>query len=168
MDWLLKVFSPRILTSLRLFGVRMAPQIPLANDTYAPQGMPDVAWHYPADVHGFPIKFNGTCNETRSRNFRRGYYAAISYTDYNIGMLLDTLDRLGLAETTAVVVFGDHGWARIPSGPLLGFVSRPPSWGPHQGRCVACSHLGAPFRVGGLYPLADGGNPSTPQLAAWG
>jgi hypothetical protein len=34
--------------------------------------MPDAAWHYPADVHGFPIKFNGTCNETRSRNFRRG------------------------------------------------------------------------------------------------
>ena len=33
--------------------------------------MPDVAWHFPADVHGFPITFNGTCNETRSRNFRR-------------------------------------------------------------------------------------------------
>ena len=46
--------------------------IPLADDTYAPIGMPDAAWHYPADVHGFPIKFNGTCNETRSRNFRRG------------------------------------------------------------------------------------------------
>ena len=54
--------------------------IPLAEDTYAPIGMPDAAWHFPADVHGFPIKFNGTCNETRSRNFRRGYYAAVSYT----------------------------------------------------------------------------------------
>jgi iduronate 2-sulfatase len=61
------------------------------------------------DVHGFPIKFNGTCNETRSRNFRRGYYAAVSYTDYNIGKLLDKLDELKLTESTAVVTFGDHG-----------------------------------------------------------
>lgn len=41
--------------------------IPLAKDPYAPVGMPDVAWHYPADVHGLNIKFNGTCNATRSR-----------------------------------------------------------------------------------------------------
>jgi iduronate 2-sulfatase len=34
----------------------------------------------------------------------------VSYTDYNIGMLLDTLDDLKLTESTAVVTFGDHGW----------------------------------------------------------
>ena len=84
--------------------------VPLANDTGAPVGMPDAAWHFPADVHGFNIGFNGTCNETRSRNFRRGYYAAVAYTDYNIGKVLAKLDALGLAASTAVVVFGDHGW----------------------------------------------------------
>jgi len=41
--------------------------IPLAADTHAPIGMPDAAWHYPADVHGFNIKFNGTCNEMQAR-----------------------------------------------------------------------------------------------------
>ena len=45
--------------------------IPLAKDTHAPTGMPLVAWHTPADVQGFDIPFNGTCNETRSRIFRR-------------------------------------------------------------------------------------------------
>ena len=86
--------------------------IPLADDTYAPTGMPDVAWHPAADVLGMEESpsFNGTCNETRARNFRRGYYAAISYTDYNIGVLLDTLDELGLANDTVVAVMGDHGW----------------------------------------------------------
>ena len=64
--------------------------IPLAEDTYAPIGMPDAAWHFPADVHGFPIKFNGTCNETRSRNFRRGYYAAVSYTVSSARSLLNS------------------------------------------------------------------------------
>ena len=72
--------------------------------------MPLVAWHTPADVQGFDIPFNGTCNETRSRIFRRGYYASVAYTDYNIGMLIDTLDELQVAAETVVVVFGDHGW----------------------------------------------------------
>eukprot|EP00928_Gymnodinium_smaydae_P048650 TRINITY_DN32549_c0_g1_i1.p1 TRINITY_DN32549_c0_g1~~TRINITY_DN32549_c0_g1_i1.p1 ORF type:complete len:450 (+),score=34.40 TRINITY_DN32549_c0_g1_i1:145-1494(+) len=84
--------------------------IPLAKNTHAPIGMPKVAWHFPADVHGMNIKFNGTCNMSRSRLFRRAYYAAVAYTDYNIGMVLDTLERLGFSDNTAVLVFGDHGW----------------------------------------------------------
>ena len=72
--------------------------------------MPLVAWHTPADVQGFDIPFNGTCNETRSRIFRRGYYASVAYTDYNIGKLIDTLDELQVAKKTIIVVFGDHGW----------------------------------------------------------
>lgn len=49
-------------------------------------------------------------NFTRSRNFRRGYYAAVSYTDYNIGVLLKSLDDFGFTDNTAVILFGDHGW----------------------------------------------------------
>eukprot|EP00035_Acanthoeca_spectabilis_P002611 m.88621 g.88621 ORF g.88621 m.88621 type:complete len:535 (+) comp11659_c0_seq1:23-1627(+) len=84
--------------------------IPLADDTFAPQGMPEVAWHFPADVHGIDIQPNGTANYTRSRIFRRGYYAAISYTDYNIGKLLESLATYGFEDNTVVIVFGDHGW----------------------------------------------------------
>ena len=84
--------------------------IPLADDTFAPTEMPDVAWHWPGDVHGMNISFNGTSNATRARNFRRSYYAAISYTDYNIGRVLDTLDVLNLTNSTLVAVIGDHGW----------------------------------------------------------
>ena len=39
--------------------------------------------------------------------------AAISYTDDNIGRLLNALDSLKLTESTAVVVFGDHGKSLI-------------------------------------------------------
>ena len=42
--------------------------------------------------------------------YRRAYYAAISYTDYNIGVIVDSLDKLGLKEDTVVIVFGDHGY----------------------------------------------------------
>ena len=46
---------------------------------------------------------------TRSRQYRRAYYAAISYQDYNIGQIVGELDHLGAANTTIVITFGDHG-----------------------------------------------------------
>jgi uncharacterized sulfatase len=39
-----------------------------------------------------------------------GYYACISFTDENLGMLLDTLDRTKLWENTIVVFVSDNGW----------------------------------------------------------
>ncbi len=41
---------------------------------------------------------------------RHGYYAAISYTDANLGIVLDALEKEGIADNTVVVVWGDHGW----------------------------------------------------------
>jgi len=42
--------------------------------------------------------------------FRRSYYGAVSYTDAQIGKVLDTLEILGLKNNTIVVFWGDHGW----------------------------------------------------------
>lgn len=44
------------------------------------------------------------------RLMRHGYYASVSYVDKLIGDLLQTLDELGMAENTIVVLWGDHGW----------------------------------------------------------
>ena len=41
---------------------------------------------------------------------RHGYYACLSYVDAQIGKVLDALDALGLADSTIVVLLGDHGW----------------------------------------------------------
>lgn len=40
----------------------------------------------------------------------RGYFACISFTDYQVGRLLDQLDRLKLWDNTIVVLVGDNGF----------------------------------------------------------
>ena len=39
-----------------------------------------------------------------------GYYACVSYMDYNVGLLLEALKRSGEADRTIVVFWADHGW----------------------------------------------------------
>ncbi|MEK7992534.1 MAG: sulfatase-like hydrolase/transferase, partial [Planctomycetota bacterium] len=38
------------------------------------------------------------------------YYACVSFVDSNIGMVLDELEKQGLANNTIVFILGDHGW----------------------------------------------------------
>jgi uncharacterized sulfatase len=40
----------------------------------------------------------------------RAYYAAASFLDFNVGRVLNALQRLGLAENTTIVFWADHGW----------------------------------------------------------
>ncbi|OHX64504.1 sulfatase [Flammeovirga pacifica] len=41
---------------------------------------------------------------------RHGYMACVSYVDHLAGEVLNELEKLGLAENTIVVIWGDHGW----------------------------------------------------------
>ncbi len=41
---------------------------------------------------------------------RRAYLACVRYVDRQVGKVLNAIDDLGLAESTIVVVWGDHGW----------------------------------------------------------
>lgn len=49
-------------------------------------------------------------DEATTRKLIHGYCAATSYTDAQIGKVLDTLRELGLEKNTIVVLWGDHGW----------------------------------------------------------
>ncbi|MEW4455262.1 sulfatase [Bremerella sp. JC817] len=41
---------------------------------------------------------------------RKAYLACVRYTDRQIGKVLKALDETGLADSTIVIVWGDHGW----------------------------------------------------------
>jgi iduronate 2-sulfatase len=52
----------------------------------------------------------GPLNEAQQRELIHGYHAAVSYMDAQLGRVTAELKRLGLAENTLIVLWGDHGW----------------------------------------------------------
>jgi len=48
--------------------------------------------------------------DSLSTHLKLAYYASITFIDAQIGQLLHNLERLGLAENTIVVLWGDHGF----------------------------------------------------------
>jgi iduronate 2-sulfatase len=46
----------------------------------------------------------------RSKRFANTMPACVTYADAQVGRILSSLEELGLAENTVVVLWGDHGW----------------------------------------------------------
>jgi len=57
-------------------------------------------------TEGTPADFPASLN----KRLIHGYHACVSYTDRNIGVLLDALEKSGAAKNTIVVLWADHGW----------------------------------------------------------
>ena len=85
--------------------------IELADNPFAPQDAPQYAlsnWGELRAYHDMPRE--GPVTDEQARWLVHGYYASASYTDAQVGRLLDTLDDLKLRDSTIVVLWGDHGW----------------------------------------------------------
>jgi iduronate 2-sulfatase len=85
--------------------------IPMPKVTEPPAGAPAYAGQFGGELRqysGIPEK--GDIDDATTRRLIHGYYAATSYTDAQIGRVLDTLDASGMADNTIVVLWGDHGW----------------------------------------------------------
>lgn len=88
----------------------------MADNQYPPKGSPGFAVHGDQelrnydDSHGLPKPAEQPWDINRQRELKHGYYASVSYTDAQIGRLMDELKRLDLLKNTIVVLWGDHGW----------------------------------------------------------
>jgi arylsulfatase A-like enzyme len=74
---------------------------------------PDSAcWHKSNEFYGYQFPFPGgnPLAPADQLKARRAYLACVRYTDRQVGKVLDALDTLGLADSTIVVLWGDHGW----------------------------------------------------------
>lgn len=56
------------------------------------------------------VPLDGPIDVELQKRMKHGYLACISYIDAMLGRMLDALDELGLADNTAVVLIGDHGF----------------------------------------------------------
>ncbi len=75
-------------------------------------GAPQIAYHTHRELGGYRgIPEDEHVSAEQACTLRHGYYACVSYVDAQVGRVLDALHRLGLDQTTIVVLWGDHGWS---------------------------------------------------------
>ena len=74
--------------------------------------VPHVVPHSKHEVRGYSDIPSGEAPLTEEKTLEliRGYMAATSYMDAQVGRVLDQLDRLALTEKTVVLLCGDHGF----------------------------------------------------------
>ena len=94
--------------------------MPLASFQEHAANAPEIAYHSSGELRNYTdipafVTFNQPGNHIRLSKEKQlelihGYYAAISYLDAQVGILLNTLDSLGTLNNTIIVVWGDHGW----------------------------------------------------------
>lgn len=86
-------------------------EIPAIAQPGAPDGAPEIALHDSIELRGYSDQpKSGPWTAEQIGTLRRGYLAATSFADAQIGRVLDALKRTGLAKNTIVVVWGDHGF----------------------------------------------------------
>ena len=104
----------------KYWGLYTRDEMPLARFKQKAADSPEFAYHNSGELRSYtdipPLvhtSFQSTglgLPEEKQKELIHGYYAAISYIDAQIGMLLNTLDSLDLTKNTVIVLWGDHGW----------------------------------------------------------
>ncbi|MBD3378604.1 sulfatase-like hydrolase/transferase [candidate division KSB1 bacterium] len=87
-------------------------KIELAPNPYVPENAPLKSIHKSGELRIGYLNVPPTTPlpEEYARWLVHGYQACVSYTDAQIGRVLDELESQGLAENTIVILWGDHGW----------------------------------------------------------
>ncbi|MRG45705.1 sulfatase-like hydrolase/transferase [Chitinophaga sp. SYP-B3965] len=83
--------------------------IPLPVQRIVPPNIPAYAVHNSEELRGYS-DIDHVITDSKTQELLHGYYAAISYTDAQIGEVLAELDRLNLTRNTIIVLWSDHGF----------------------------------------------------------
>lgn len=93
----------------RFFDLHPPEKMPLPEDfartPTAGDAVPRYALRYNLDLF-----YEEWPTPERAREAIAAYYACVSFMDEQLGRVLDALERLGLRDSTVIVLWGDHGW----------------------------------------------------------
>ena len=102
----------------RFYQSYPAEEIQLPMDQNPPKDMPKVAWSSWGELRAYldiaALDNTGAPGDHLPTNvtkaLRRAYYASVSWTDYNIGRVVQALEDNGYLNNTVISFWGDHGW----------------------------------------------------------
>lgn len=95
----------------RYWDLYQREQMPMPIIAVPPDGAPEYAPTNSGELRQYAdIPAKGSIDIPLARRLVHGYYAAASYTDAQIGRVLQRLRELQLEQNTIVVLWGDHGW----------------------------------------------------------
>ncbi len=94
----------------KFFDLYSLDEMPLASNPDPPKDYPIPCYTGGELRKHTDIPKKGPLPEDLQRLVIRGYYAAASFADSQVGRVLAELDRLGLRDSTIIVLWGDHGW----------------------------------------------------------
>ncbi len=93
--------------------------LPMPEFTTVAKNSPKFAYHKSGELHSYSdIKPVSTFDEndltvlpeSKVRELIHGYYACVSYTDAQVGLLIDALEEKDMLDNTIIILWGDHGW----------------------------------------------------------
>lgn len=114
-------------TPKRFYDLYENATLPLATHKLPPDMMPGIAYfqfgfYNSSSGYVWPLNIARPVPDAAAREMRRSYYASVSWLDFCIGRVLDSLEVNKLKDSTTVVLHGDHGWQlgalSLPSPPL--------------------------------------------------
>ncbi len=86
-------------------------KVSLPDNNYTPINAPKESIHTFGELRAYGgVPEKGPVSDEMALELIHGYYACVSYTDAQIGLVLDALVDLELEESTIVILWGDHGW----------------------------------------------------------
>lgn len=98
----------------RYWDLHDPAKLPMPEFEDLPAGSPVVAHKRGGEIRNyFPVPDKGDpamISAEVKRQLIHGYYASTSYVDAQVGKVVAELERLGFAENTIVILWGDHGF----------------------------------------------------------
>ena len=86
-------------------------KVSLPENNYPPENAPVESMHNFGELRAYAgVPPEGPVSDQFALQLIHGYYASVSFTDAQIGKILEELERLELDRSTLVILWGDHGW----------------------------------------------------------